>query len=128
VESGLFGWSVGKVKVSAGCSVCSVSERFKKVGFGRSGAVFAWLSGLLASQIWVLPKSEFVVKCCQDSRASGSKARSLRNPKTPNKACSRLVGFVPTYKHFSGFEFFLLSKRIHARPPAANAGRWAQME
>jgi hypothetical protein len=59
VESGLFGWSVGKVKVSAGstcqvaagCGVCSVSERFKKVGFGRSGAVFAWLSGLLASQI-----------------------------------------------------------------------------
>jgi hypothetical protein len=35
------------------------------------------------------------------------------------------VGFVPTYKHFSGFGFFLLSKRIHARPPAANANRWA---
>jgi len=75
----------GKVKVStgstcqvsAGCSGCSVSERFKKVGFGRSSAVFAWLSGLLASQIWVLPKIELVVKCCQEGCGSGSKARSL---------------------------------------------------
>jgi hypothetical protein len=80
VESGLFGWSVGKVKVSAGCIVCSVSERFKKVGFGWSSAVFAWLSGLLAGQIWVLPKSEFVVKCCQEGCGSGSKARSLAQP------------------------------------------------
>jgi hypothetical protein len=36
---------------------------------------------------------------------------------------SRLVGFVPTYKYFSGFKFFLLSKRISSRPPAANANR-----
>jgi hypothetical protein len=35
------------------------------------------------------------------------------------------VGFVPTYKHFSGFGLFLLPSRIHARPPAANANRWA---
>jgi hypothetical protein len=84
----LFGWSVGKVKVStgstcqvaAGCGVCSVSERFKKVGFGRSSAVFAWLLSLLASQIWVLPKSEFVVKCSQNSRGSGLWSRSLAQP------------------------------------------------
>jgi hypothetical protein len=48
----------------------------------------------------------------------------LNGQKLPNKACSRLVGFVPTYKHFSGFGFFLLSKRISSRPPAANAIRW----
>jgi len=74
---------------------------------------------------WVLPKIEFVVKCCQEGCGSGSKARSLCNPKTPNKACSRLVGFVPAYRHFSGFGLFLLSKRISSRPPAANANRWA---
>jgi len=34
------------------------------------------------------------------------------------------VGLVPTYKHFSGFGFFLLSKGILSRPPAANANRW----
>jgi|GEM_PF-5894055 len=28
-------------------------------------------------------------------------------------------------KHFSGFEFFLLPSRIHARPHAGNANRWA---
>jgi hypothetical protein len=49
-----------------------------------------------------------------------------RNPKTPNKACSRLVGFCAVFEHFSGFGLFLLPSRIHARPPAANANRWAQ--
>jgi len=35
-------------------------------------------------------------------------------------------GFCCTYgKHFSGFEFFLLPNRIHARPSASNANRWA---
>jgi len=32
--------------------------------------------------------------------------RILRSVSAPNKACSRLVGFVPTYKHFSGFGLF----------------------
>ena len=29
------------------------------------------------------------------------------------------------FKQFSGFEFFLLSNIIHARPLAGNANRWA---
>jgi hypothetical protein len=42
-----------------------------------------------------------------------------------NKACSRLVGFCAVFEHFSGFGLFLLPSRIPARPPAANANRWA---
>ena len=34
----------------------------------------------------------------------------------PNKACAGRLGFVAIFKHFSGFGFFLLSNRIHARP------------
>ena len=52
-----------------------------------------------------------------------SKASESSIHPAPNTACSRLVGFVPTYKHFSGFGFFLLSERISSRPPAANANR-----
>ena len=33
--------------------------------------------------------------------------------------CTGLVGTVRLFKHFSGFEFFLLPSRIHARPHAA---------
>jgi hypothetical protein len=29
---------------------------------------------------WVLPKIEFVVKCCQEGCGSGSKARGLAQP------------------------------------------------
>jgi len=29
------------------------------------------------------------------------------------------------FKHFPGFEFILLPSRVHARPPAGNANRWA---
>jgi hypothetical protein len=50
---------------------------------------------------------------------------SLAFIEPPNKTCSRLAGFCAVFEHFSGFGFFLLSKRIHARPPAANANRWA---
>ena len=32
-----------------------------------------------------------------------------------NKACSGRVGFCVIFKHFSGFEFFLLPSRVHAR-------------
>jgi hypothetical protein len=35
------------------------------------------------------------------------------------------VGFCGIFKHFSGFEFFLLPSRIHARPHAGNANRSA---
>jgi hypothetical protein len=35
------------------------------------------------------------------------------------------VGFCGIFEHFSGFEFFLLPSRIHARPHAGNANRWA---
>ena len=45
----------------------------------------------------------------------------------PNKACTGQVGFVAIFKHFSGFEFILLSNRVHARPPASNANRWAAL-
>jgi hypothetical protein len=45
--------------------------------------------------------------------------------KRANKACSGQVGFCGIFKHFSGFGFFLLPSRIHARPLATNANRWA---
>jgi len=35
------------------------------------------------------------------------------------------VGFCGIFEHFSGFEFFLLPNRVHARPHAGNANRWA---
>jgi hypothetical protein len=34
------------------------------------------------------------------------------------------VGFCGIFKHFSGFEFFLLPSIVHARPHAGNANRW----
>ncbi len=41
----------------------------------------------------------------------------MKNP--PNKACSRLVGFVPTYRLFSRFRLFpalrVLSRPAHQR-------------
>jgi hypothetical protein len=37
------------------------------------------------------------------------------------------VGFCGIFKHFSRFEFFLLSNRIHARPHAGNANRWQEL-
>ncbi len=43
----------------------------------------------------------------------------------PNIACTGQVGFVAIFKHFSGFEFFLLPSIVHARPPASNANRCA---
>jgi len=43
----------------------------------------------------------------------------------PNNACTGRWGFCAIYKHFSGFEFFLLSGIFPARPPAANASRSA---
>jgi hypothetical protein len=43
----------------------------------------------------------------------------------PNKACSGFLGVCAIYKHFSGFEFFLLPNRIHAHPHAGNANRSA---
>jgi hypothetical protein len=34
------------------------------------------------------------------------------------------VGFCAVYRHFSGFEFFLLPGIVHDRPHAGNASRW----
>jgi hypothetical protein len=57
-------------------------ERFKKVGFGCQvqsllGCRVFWLVKLAAVKFieTLLPKIELVVKCCQDSRGSGSKAK-----------------------------------------------------
>ena len=49
--------------------------------------------------------------------------RLLHGKKRANKVCSGRVGFVAIFKHFSGFEFFLLSNIFHARPHATNANR-----
>jgi len=38
--------------------------------------------------------------------------------RTPNKACTGRWGFCGFFEYFSGFEFFLLPSRIHARPSA----------
>ena len=58
-----------------------------------------------------------------------SKVTSKRNvanqQSQANKACTGQVGTVRLFKHFTGFEFFLLPNRIHARPSASNASRWA---
>ena len=35
--------------------------------------------------------------------------------------------FYLKYQPFSDFGLFLLSNRIHTRPPAANANRWAEI-
>jgi hypothetical protein len=43
----------------------------------------------------------------------------------PNKACTGRWGTVRLFEHFSGFEFFLVSNRVHAHPHAGNANRWA---
>jgi hypothetical protein len=42
---------------------------------------------------------------------------------TANKACTGRLGFCGIFEHFSGFEFFLLSSIVHARPAASNANR-----
>jgi len=43
----------------------------------------------------------------------------------PNTACSGFLGVCGFEQHFSGFEFFLPSGIISARPKSANANRWA---
>jgi hypothetical protein len=102
-----------------------VNERFKKVGFGRSSAVFAWLSGLLASQIWVLPKSELVVKCCQDSRGSGSKAKesgATRKRLTPFAADS---GFAASGDAPRASKVVFRRRYLACPAAAAKTNRWA---
>ena len=37
------------------------------------------------------------------------------------------MGVCGIFKHFSGFEFFLLPNRIPARPYAGNASRWQEL-
>jgi hypothetical protein len=55
--------------------------------------------------------------------AEYKRAGSLQNQKRANKACTGRWGFCAIYKQFSGFKFFLLPNRIHARPSASNASR-----
>jgi hypothetical protein len=43
----------------------------------------------------------------------------------PNNACTRQVGVCAFFKLFPGFEFFPLPNRVHTRPLAGNANRWA---
>ena len=49
----------------------------------------------------------------------------LFNYARANKACTGRWGFCRIFEYFSGFEFFLLPNRVHARLPASNANRWA---
>jgi hypothetical protein len=46
-------------------------------------------------------------------------------PQAPNKACTGRWRFCRIFKHFPGFEFSLLPSRVHTRPSASNASRWA---
>src|SRR5262245_46887195 len=39
--------------------------------------------------------------------------------------CTGSWGFCGTFEHFSRFELFLFPNRIHTRPSASNADRWA---
>jgi hypothetical protein len=48
------------------------------------------------------------------------------NGKTaPNKACTRQVGFCAIFEYFPRLSRIHISKRIHTRPLAGNANRWA---
>jgi len=40
----------------------------------------------------------------------------LQNKKPANKACTGRWGFCSIFEQFSGFEFYLLSSRIHTPP------------
>ncbi|MGB5846737.1 MAG: hypothetical protein WBG94_20010, partial [Anaerolineales bacterium] len=59
------------------------------------------------------------------AKATNRLSTILRNETPPNKMCSGRVGFVASFKHFSGFEFFLLPSIAHTRPPAGNAHLWS---
>jgi hypothetical protein len=55
------------------------------------------------------------------------KATSLKVKSGSNKACSRLVGFVPTYKHFPRFGLFPAPKPNPRQPHqrlTQTVGRW----
>ncbi len=69
-------------------------------------------------------KSTLRVKFSQVGSGFGFYPAFWSASRLPNKACSGRVGVCAIYRHFSGFGFFLLPSRIHARPPAANASRW----
>jgi len=47
------------------------------------------------------------------------------NQLLPNKACTRLVGFVAIFEHFAqrGFEFFFCSQTLSTPALASNANR-----
>jgi hypothetical protein len=64
----------------AGCGFCSVGESYKEFRFSKSVFFFASVVVSFGWSNWVLPKIEFVVKCCQEGCGSGSKARGLAQP------------------------------------------------
>ena len=43
----------------------------------------------------------------------------------PNTACTGHWGVCRIFKHFSGFEFFLLPNIVHARLLSTSTNRWA---
>jgi len=58
----------------------------------------------------------------QETESNGSVPPKSQAP-SPDPT-SGFLGVCGFEKHFSGFEFFLLSNRISARPKSANASRW----
>ena len=60
---------------------------------------------------------------CHLQLAQGSDTNKIAAKMLANKACTGRWGFCRIFKHFSGFEFFLLPNIVHARPPASNANR-----
>ena len=51
---------------------------------------------------------------------------NLRNERLPNTACSERWGALrQAFRGCLALSFFLLPSKVHARPHAGNANRWA---
>jgi hypothetical protein len=88
--------------------------------------------GLISALMnWVLhtattaDKSKNMQRRIMQNRSDSASTIGYWQASPPNKACTGQVGFCGFFKQSSGFEFFLLPNRVHARPPASNANRWA---
>jgi len=51
-----------------------------------------------------------------DKQVAGEKTKSVTSRKRATKARTGRWGFCAVFKHFSRFEFFLLSSRVHPHP------------
>ncbi len=71
----------------------------------------------LDESIWFLGKN------CRSMGFDNSTPKAIYQT-PPNTACTGRWGFCAIFEQFSGFEFFLLPNRVHARPSASNANRW----